>query len=225
MRAPSVDSIAADWSRPAGECWACGAICKLERAHILPHAGGGGPTPDNFFLLCNYCHKVQPDGAPREAQLEWLEGAESWLARAFRDAEPVAAYIQEKLTPMEFEFAVGAMREDLGLEEISAGKGATRQTNVRSSMIWVWAQIIVDAARQARAGDRPRGAGDPISRACDARTRDDVEGGGGSAQRGRPDDPQGDAVDEAEVAPDHRGQKEQHKVVAPISNSGIQFLS
>jgi len=63
-------------------CWACGVDCDPPiKAHIKAHAHGGLSTPDNFFLLCGYCHESHPDGVPYPAQIKWLENAPShiWL--------------------------------------------------------------------------------------------------------------------------------------------------
>jgi hypothetical protein len=60
-------------------CWACRCVgsSKPSRAHVVAASHGGSNEPDNFFLLCDHCHLEQPDGAPREAQLEWLFSAPS----------------------------------------------------------------------------------------------------------------------------------------------------
>jgi hypothetical protein len=72
-------------------CWACyhGPIDKLIRAHIVPYAHSQNDNPSNFFLLCDYCHRIQPDTASRFVQIEWLKRAESSLERANRHFIPV----------------------------------------------------------------------------------------------------------------------------------------
>jgi 5-methylcytosine-specific restriction endonuclease McrA len=59
-------------------CWACGAFSSenLERAHIIARSHGGPDTAENYFLLCNYCHGNQPDGAGFDEQIDWLISAE-----------------------------------------------------------------------------------------------------------------------------------------------------
>lgn len=77
-----------DWKEPA--CWGCGIFndqlyvdpsyselskmnnnwevwnlpsAKLcyQRAHIIPHSGGGSNELSNYFLLCRQCHQESPD--------------------------------------------------------------------------------------------------------------------------------------------------------------------
>lgn len=59
-------------SDPLRECWCCGSQAKLARCHIRAVRNGGTEDPHNFFLLCDECHRSQPDGETEEAQLEWL---------------------------------------------------------------------------------------------------------------------------------------------------------
>jgi hypothetical protein len=87
---PSIKAIIAAWkSEPTRPwrfapdiCWACGNFgADVERAHIIPHSGGGGMEPSNFFLLCHACHRTQPDNAPRKYQIAWLRTVPSWFAK------------------------------------------------------------------------------------------------------------------------------------------------
>jgi 5-methylcytosine-specific restriction endonuclease McrA len=87
---PSIRQIITAWSRERDEpwlsfedkCWACGNWgAGVERAHIIPHSGGGSMEPLNFFLLCHTCHRAQPDNAPREFQIAWLRTVSPWLAK------------------------------------------------------------------------------------------------------------------------------------------------
>jgi hypothetical protein len=64
----------------ARSCWACG-YCrngfKPTRAHIVASAhGGADDDPSNYLLLCEKCHREQPDGHPFEVQLVWLKNHE-----------------------------------------------------------------------------------------------------------------------------------------------------
>lgn len=73
-------------------CWACGTWSgrsdrsgrankspKMTRSHVVARSRGGSDAPSNFFLLCDVCHAEQPDGMPRESQVEWLRRREDWL--------------------------------------------------------------------------------------------------------------------------------------------------
>lgn len=64
---------------PEDQCWACAEYGDIERAHIRPRSGGGSVRPSNFFLLCNYCHKHQPDCASARDQEEWLVDCETYI--------------------------------------------------------------------------------------------------------------------------------------------------
>jgi len=59
--------------KPAETCWRCEHDGRLFRCHVLAHRHGG---PDdearNFFVLCDECHRQQPDSLPRKAQELWL---------------------------------------------------------------------------------------------------------------------------------------------------------
>lgn len=56
-------------------CWGCKreTHASLEKAHIEAFSRGGSDHPSNYLLLCHNCHTNQPDGAPREYQIEWLK--------------------------------------------------------------------------------------------------------------------------------------------------------
>ena len=56
-------------------CWSCKKVssCSLEKAHIKAFSKGGSDHPRNYLLLCHTCHTNQPDGAPIEYQIEWLQ--------------------------------------------------------------------------------------------------------------------------------------------------------
>lgn len=59
-------------SDPLCECWCCGSQAKLTRCHIRAVRNGGTEDPYNFFLLCDECHRTQPDGETEDVQIEWL---------------------------------------------------------------------------------------------------------------------------------------------------------
>lgn len=56
------------WNRALESCWRCGLEvpkgrhgCRLERAHIVPHALNGPSEPQNMLLLCGVCHARGPN--------------------------------------------------------------------------------------------------------------------------------------------------------------------
>lgn len=58
-----------DWGTT---CWSCGReSINLERAHLLGRYLGGLDTPANLVMLCNLCHKDQPDH-DRNSAIIWL---------------------------------------------------------------------------------------------------------------------------------------------------------
>jgi 5-methylcytosine-specific restriction endonuclease McrA len=84
-------------------CWGCGLQSsdgrRMMRAHVIPASRGGGEDPANFFLLCNTCHDEQPDGNPRDAQIEWLREREDWLPRSARVAAEIAREVMAVAGP------------------------------------------------------------------------------------------------------------------------------
>jgi hypothetical protein len=61
---PSKDKIKKHWAEKyqddffleSNECWGCGLPKNRERAHLHADSCGGGNHPDNFILLCKFCH-------------------------------------------------------------------------------------------------------------------------------------------------------------------------
>ena len=98
---PSCKNIVAAWmdTRPWGHlvdddddaadsCWRCGYHAQkgeMTRAHIHAHRHGGSNDPSNYFLLCDICHREQPDAAPREEQIQWVSNGEWYLTKMMED--------------------------------------------------------------------------------------------------------------------------------------------
>lgn len=76
-----------DGGKPSETCWACGGHGPIQRAHVLGYFAGGSNDPGNYFLLCESCHREQPDTLPRNAQVLWLLAHESSSTRSFRDVK------------------------------------------------------------------------------------------------------------------------------------------
>ena len=64
-------------------CWGCGieSKTKMSRCHIVAKIKGGSDDENNLLLLCDVCHKEQPDGLDREIQIEWLIEREGYFER------------------------------------------------------------------------------------------------------------------------------------------------
>jgi hypothetical protein len=69
-----------EWDK-APNPWKLAGETGLQRAHIVPHALGGGSGPDNFVMLCQICHEDSPDWDQPEAMLGWMERRPSWRSR------------------------------------------------------------------------------------------------------------------------------------------------
>ena len=86
-------AVVRDWGEP--ECWACrqevpgydygkidqglsevwkdkNVVHFLNKAHIIPHALGGGENPENMFLLCEECHRDSPDTKYKDQFFKWV---------------------------------------------------------------------------------------------------------------------------------------------------------
>lgn len=79
-------------------CWACGHWFDgdvPDRAHVVAHSNGGSSEPDNFYLLCHWCHCDQPDGQPRIVQDAWLRGHESKTDQINRETKREMAMLRD----------------------------------------------------------------------------------------------------------------------------------
>jgi hypothetical protein len=89
--APSFKAIAQAWNKDLEDiahCFACGYTgssekswmkASLIKAHIIPHALGGSNDPDNFVLLCFWCHELNPETLSGEYFLEWMAASPTSL--------------------------------------------------------------------------------------------------------------------------------------------------
>ena len=53
----------------------------MTRSHIKSRLKDGEDEAANYFLLCDVCHREQPDGLDKELQMEWLKDREDWFVR------------------------------------------------------------------------------------------------------------------------------------------------
>lgn len=77
-------------------CFACDTEDRpLERAHLIPHAEGGGGSKRNLVLLCKRCHRDAPMIAvSRQPMIDWINNRES-------DMSFMARRISEEMTATE----------------------------------------------------------------------------------------------------------------------------
>jgi len=58
-------------------CWHCGCKSKLQFCHIKPHSLGGEAVPSNIVLLCETCHRENPNIDDVEIMLNWIYQAKN----------------------------------------------------------------------------------------------------------------------------------------------------
>lgn len=85
---PRAELFVQDMTVPA--CFACSKPARtkgskrswngavLERAHIVARQFGGPDTADNILLLCQPCHREQPDVPDRDAVIDWANNHRWW---------------------------------------------------------------------------------------------------------------------------------------------------
>jgi len=97
-------------------CWGCtkAVTGSLEKAHIEPFSRGGSDHPSNYLLLCHNCHTSQPDAAPPEYQMEWLEKRpQAWESRF--EPSPFATEF-ERMAGIKIEALCDLMIDKLGTQ-------------------------------------------------------------------------------------------------------------
>jgi hypothetical protein len=135
-------------------CWACGIQCTPERAHVLARSQGGSDAPENFFLLCAVCHREQPDGAPRAAQVAWLRAREHHTQRAHPQLEAAVrecARLGGETALAVWWHAIGAegVQRILGegYKRAAANDLATMRANAASALIEAFTAWLPEYAR------------------------------------------------------------------------------
>jgi 5-methylcytosine-specific restriction endonuclease McrA len=129
-------------------CWACGARCDegLTRCHIDRYRPNEQDRPDNFVILCDVCHRGQPDALPKGAIKYWLFTRESQSRRAERLAAPILTafrLLTDEFGESAVTIALGEVKKDEGTDaaisiarryaEKSAGQGSR---NLEAN--WQW---------------------------------------------------------------------------------------
>lgn len=60
-------------------CWACFyPTSHAERCHVIPSAAGGSNEPSNLILMCDQCHKENPDVNDEGFFWEWFSEKEHY---------------------------------------------------------------------------------------------------------------------------------------------------
>jgi len=62
-------------------CWnraTAGQYAFLQKCHIIPHCFEGDDSLDNFILLCDNCHKNNPNTRSTKMYQKWLDGIQEW---------------------------------------------------------------------------------------------------------------------------------------------------
>lgn len=68
---PPASAIAEAHGREV-ECWACGALDHLEKAHIVPWVLNPRNDPHAYALLCEECNERSPDTGTADVFWKWL---------------------------------------------------------------------------------------------------------------------------------------------------------
>jgi hypothetical protein len=116
-------------------CWACDRDCTPQRAHINANANGGSSDPLNFFLLCKDCHEEQPDGAPRELQLRWINEVDVWWNSGLRT---LFNRLRHHLSSDELEGLAALPSAELrsAIERGSMRSASSRLRTIHANMAW-----------------------------------------------------------------------------------------
>lgn len=146
-REPSRNQIAKHWGRAKTRCWGCGVPekgWKLTRCHIVPHASGGSSAPSNYFLLCHFCHRDQPDAASKSLQICWLDNRPDYMALSAERWGPKINRWLELIPAARMSRAEAWMtprRLSEYLDKAAKTNGAHRSTNLMMTALY---QMLAD---------------------------------------------------------------------------------
>jgi 5-methylcytosine-specific restriction endonuclease McrA len=126
-------------------CWACGASGteKLTRCHIDQYQPNEACRPENFILLCDRCHKDQPDALPKEVIKYWLSTREpeaKYNARMKALFDAAMELLKRDFGCFLVEVACGELACDISrLMETYVQKSAGQNSrNMRANLQWGW---------------------------------------------------------------------------------------
>ena len=119
--------------------WACGyhGEKRMTRCHIERYRPNEEEKPENFILLCELCHRDQPDAVPKDVLKYWLYTRECDMARAMREGAPIG-------------WALKLLKEEFGESVLDA---ASKEFGDIDRM-----QRIADDTVRNSASDHPRTA-------------------------------------------------------------------
>jgi hypothetical protein len=134
-------------------CWACGfskSKWRPTRAHIKAKSHGGSDDPSNFFLLCDRCHREQPDAASFDTQKNWLLQHENWITREVREAKEMF----EKLRKIAISRNAEALleewvekmsdRKDILMSKATRKSASAHQQTADSNWKWAFIEDFLD---------------------------------------------------------------------------------
>lgn len=167
----TVDSIKTYWKRrpnidyihsSADSCWRCGwgTEKRLQRCHIVPRALGGPDKPENYVLLCAWCHSEAPNCIDSGVMWEWIEDTRNYFWCGCRyDCRSVLALFRKYNTSEIFnnifpdELQVEKAVEDILYHKTSThgfSPGGGRMLT-DSTFQWVMEQAMKQLIERARA--------------------------------------------------------------------------
>jgi hypothetical protein len=141
--------------QPDDDCWGCRSDDgdgPLTRCHIVAVRNGGSMAPENFFLLCELCHRNQPDGMSLSTQLIWLETIEYCLDRRARKLRPISDAFRKfgeenKVLLEEFMNANGSRVQEIG-DDGAKRSASNRTSNILANAIWSTFDALLQFAAQ-----------------------------------------------------------------------------
>ncbi|HKQ46811.1 MAG TPA: HNH endonuclease signature motif containing protein [Phycisphaerae bacterium] len=159
INAEVVDAKYIEFEYAAHTCWACGYYSKdfkPQRAHVLADRRGGANSPENYVLLCEVCHKEQPDAVSKEVLEQWLISHESVDKKTLREVLPVFEAVKAIARNRNAEGSIEAFAERLNakadegtlieefMKRVAYESSNPSPRTHRSNFAWGVAQAFVD---------------------------------------------------------------------------------
>jgi len=109
-------------------------------------------APENFFLLCEHCHRNQPDGMSLATQLIWLETIEHHIDRMVREIKPISKAINKfseanEVLLKEFMNANGSRMPEIG-HDGAKRSASDRASNILANVKWATFDALLQFAAQ-----------------------------------------------------------------------------
>ena len=110
MRKPTLRQIRDHWSTrlgvefPLNQCWCCGKICLLSRAHLKARMDGGSWDASNLVIACRNCNNwvdIEYQKRGEVGIVEWIlapfqqgkhRAPASWLELAWQQYDPAVPF-------------------------------------------------------------------------------------------------------------------------------------